>query len=466
MPHRIGDHDRFLARSRDNRQSGLYGFVSMDLLARKRAIPTTLAKSAVSVFVLMLAVSAFTGCPDSGSDGDAGSSGGADTGSVSENSVSDAQIATTQAELQAALDSWRENERITGASMSVFSSATGQIDMASGFAKLSIDPDRFPDGVLTIERPMFAGDLTHTLVAALVIQLVHEGTLALDAPIADWFPEIEYAGQITIRNMLEHTSGIPTFYTQDFVDLLYEQEPFVAQSPDRVIAVAAAAPGGAYFPPGTEYGYSKTNFLILGRIIEIVTGQPLEALLRERLFEPLGLDHTYLAGRERIPGGTPLGYEYVGPGTAAPTAVDGHVPQTPAISVISAEWASGALVSTPGDMTRLVQAIFESTEFAAIGREMLQIAEHPAQDSGPVIVDSGAGVFVWTENGRQVVGQFGFIYPFSAQFTYWPGSGTIVTVIANEVDSSRNPSTNFLLPVIENLTKEAKNILDEVQTGR
>ena len=438
----------------------------MDLLARKRAIPTTLAKSAVSVFVLMLAVSAFTGCPDSGSDGDAGSSDRADTGSVSENSVSDAQIATTQAELQAALDSWRENERITGASMSVFSSATGQIDMASGFAKLSIDPDRFPDGVLTIERPMFAGDLTHTLVAALVIQLVHEGTLALDAPIADWFPEIEYAGQITIRNMLEHTSGIPTFYTQDFVDLLYEQEPFVAQSPDRVIAVAAAAPGGAYFPPGTEYGYSKTNFLVLGRIIEIVTGQPLEALLRERLFEPLGLDHTYLAGRERIPGGTPLGYEYVGPGTAAPTAVDGHVPQTPAISVISAEWASGALVSTPGDMIRLVQAIFESTEFAAIGREMLQIAEHPAQDSGPVIIDSGAGVFVWTENGRQVVGQFGFIYPFSAQFTYWPGSGTIVTVIANEVDSSRNPSTNFLLPVIENLTKEAKNILDEVQTGR
>jgi hypothetical protein len=113
-----------------------------------------------------------------------------------------------------------------------------------------------------------------------------------------------------------------------------------------------------------------------------------------------------------------------------------------------------------------VQAIFESTEFAEIAREMLKIAEHPAEDSGPVIVDSGAGVFVWTEDGEQVVGQFGFIYPFSAQFTYWPGSGTIVTVIANEVDSSRNPSTNFLLPVIENVTKEAKKILDGVQTGR
>ena len=438
----------------------------MNHSARKRAKLTTLAKSAVSVFVFMLALSVFTCCSNSGSDGDAGSSDRADTGSVSEKTVSDAQIATIQAELQVALDSWRENERITGASMSVFSSATGQIDLASGFAKLSIDPDRFPDDVLTVESPMFAGDLAHTLVAALVIQLAHKGALALDASIANWYPEIEYARQITVRNMLDHTSGIPTFYTQDFVDVLYEQEPFVAQLPDRVIAVAAEAPAGAYFPPGTEYGYSKTNFLVLGRIIEIVTGQPLEALLRERLFEPLGLDHTYLAGRERIPGGTPLGYEYVGPGTAAPTAIDGHVPQTPAISVISAEWASGALVSTPSDITRLVQAIFESTEFAAVAREMLQIAEHAAEDSGPVIVDSGAGVFVWTENGQQVVGQFGFIYPFSAQFTYWPGSGTIITVIANEVDSSRNPSTNFLLPVIENLTKEAKKILDGVQTGR
>jgi len=458
MSHRTGGHDHSRVRSHANRQPGLYGFVSMNPVARKRAKPTTLAKSAASVFVLMLAVSVFIGCSFSGNGGE--------SGSVAENAVSDAQITTIQVELQAALDSWREDERITGASMSVFSTATGQIDMASGFAKLSIDPDRFPDDVLTVESPMFAGDLAHTLVAALVIQLAHKGALALDASIANWYPEIEYARQITVRNMLEHTSGIPAFYTQDFVDILYEEEPFVAQSPDRVIAVAAAAPGGAHFPPGTEYGYSKTNFLILGRIIEIVAGQPLEASLRERFFEPLGLDHTYLAGRERIPGGTPLGYEYVGPGTAAPTAVDGHVPQTPEISVISAEWASGALVSTPGDITRLVQAIFESTEFAEIAREMLKVAEHPAEDSGPVIVDSGAGVFVWTEDGEQVVGQFGFIYPFSAQFTYWPGSGTIVTVIANEVDSSRNPSTNFLLPVIENVTKEAKKILDGVQTGR
>lgn len=454
------------SQDKNSLSAGLYGFGSMIRVAQITKNPIFAAIVVLPIFALVASV--FTACSFG--------SGGGSSDSSRENVASKTEIAATLNDLQVALDSWRENERITGASMSVFSAATGQLDLASGVAKRSIDPDRFPDEILTVDRPMFAGDLTHTLVAALVIQLARQGALTLDSPIAEWFPEIEQASRITIRNLLEHTSGIPVFYTEDFLDVLYEQEPNLAQSPDDVIAVAAAASGGSYFSPGTQYGYSKTNFLILGRVIEMVTGQPLEAELRDSFFEPLGLDNTYLAGRENIPGSTPLGYEYAGPGTNAPTAVDGHVPQTPAISVISAEWASGALVSTPRDITRLVQAIFEPQEFPefpeleGVAQEMLRIADHPAQESGPVRVDSGAGVFVWTENGKQVVGQFGFLYPFSAQFTYWPesgsGPGIIIVVMANEVDSSRNPNSNFQLPVIEDLTKGAKRILDAVQKGR
>jgi hypothetical protein len=91
---------------------------------------------------------------------------------------------------------------------------------------------------------------------------------------------------------------------------------------------------------------------------------------------------------------------------------------------------------------------------------MLTVAEHPAQTSGETRIESGAGVFTWEEQGQTVVGQFGFIYPFSAQFAYWPESKTAIAVIANEVDSSRNPNSNFQLPVIENLTKELTEILD------
>ncbi len=365
---------------------------------------------------------------------------------------------TTAIELQAALDKWRESELITGASMSVSNSEIGQISLASGHASLTIDPERFSDDPLTIDRPMFVGDITHVLVAATIVELSKANMLRLDQTSDTWFPQIQNSNQITIRNLLEHTSGVPVFYTQEFLDDIYENQPDVARYPDQVINVAAAE--GSFFDPGTKYGYSKTNFIILGRIIELVTGTPLETELRNRFLDPLDMNDTYLAGREAIPGGIPGGYEYAGPNSLAPTSLDGHVPQTPEISVISAEWASGALVSTPKDILKFVQAIFNSSQYSGVRAELTKVAAHPAQD-GENRINSGAGVFVWDEDGEQVVGQFGFIYPFSAQFIYWPASKTAIAVIANEVDSSSNPNFNFQLPIIENLTSRVKEILDE-----
>ena len=364
-------------------------------------------------------------------------------------------------ELQTALDYWRVSEKITGASMSVYTPTFGQFDLASGLAKRSIDSDRFPDEVLTIGHPMFAGDLTHTLVAALIIQLAENDELQLDSTIEIWFPNIENANRITVRNLLEHTSGIPVFYTDDFLDLIYEKHPTLTVHPDDVISVAAKE--GSFFSPGSSYGYSKTNYLVLGRIVEMVTANDLETELQTRFFTPLEISDTYLGGRKAIPAGIPLGYEYTGEGTNAPTAIDGHVPQTPDIAAVSAEWASGGLVTTSRDVITIVRTIFESSNFSDISREMLLVADHPAQASETARVDSGAGVFTWIQNGQRVVGQFGFIYPFSAQFTYWPESKTVIAVIANEVDSSRNPDSNFQLPVIEDLTREAKLILDSQQ---
>ena len=372
------------------------------------------------------------------------------------------EVNATRIDLQNAFNEWREDERITGATMSVYSPTYGQYDLASGLSKRSIDPDRSPDVAVWPDNPMFVGDITHVLVAATVIQLDLEELLNLEADIEKWFPEIENSKNITIRNLLEHTSGVPVFYTAEFLDVLYEQEPAVTQDHDEVIAVAAAE--GSFFDPGSQYGYSKTNFLILGRIIEIVTGNSLHGEFQKRFFDPLGMTNTYLAGTALDSSSTPLGYEYAGLSSDAPTVVDGHVPQVPTHSVVSAEWASGALVSTPADVIKLVQVIFQLDDFEGVREEMLRVADHPAQASGSSRIESGAGVFTWTENDQRVIGQFGFIYPFSAQFVYWPDSGskdgTVIVVIANEVDSSRNPNSNFQLPVIENLTREVKMILD------
>lgn len=401
-----------------------------------------MTKFVLPAFFLLLA--SLLGCSDGSSD--------------AEKLVQPEKIAEIQKNLQAALDEWRENERITGASLSVSAPSIGDIDLVSGSSKLSIDPERFPDAPLGSDQPMFVGDITHLLVAATVVQLANEGSLEIQQTIDAWFPAIENSSQITVRNLLEHTSGVPIFYTEEFLDVLYEQSPNLSKSPDEVIAIAAAE--GSFFEPNSQYGYSKTNFIILGRIIELVAESTLEVELRSRFLDPLDMSDTYLAGRENIPDGIPLGYEYAGLTSDAPTVIDGHVPQTPAVSVVSAEWASGAIVSTTGDLIKLVRGIFESQEYDDLQSELLRPAAHAAQSSGPTRIESGAGVFLWQDDDEQVVGQFGFLYPFSAQFMYWPESKTVITVIANEVDSSRNPNSNFQLPVIENLTTKAKAIID------
>ncbi|MBT4125847.1 MAG: beta-lactamase family protein [Chloroflexi bacterium] len=408
-------------------------------IIRKPAAPATLVLPAFLLIVLTI-----ISCSSNGSDGD---------GRLSPESIDQ-----VRSDLQIALDDWRDGERITGATISVFAPAVGEINLASGFSKLSIDRERFPDTPLAIDQPMFVGDLTHLLIASAVIQLNNEEKLDLQQSIETWFPNIENSSLVTIRNLLEHTSGIPVFYTEEFLDVLYERSPNTAQIPDDVIAIAAAE--GSFFQPGSQYGYSKTNYIVLGRIIERITGSTLETELRNRFFEPLGMNDTYLAAREEIPGGFPLGYEYAGLTSDAPTAIDGHVPQTPTISVVSAEWASGGLVSTTQDLIKLVKGIFESDIYGDVRYELIRPAVHPAQSGGATQINSGAGVFVWDDDGDLAVGQFGFIYPFSAQFIYWPESEIVIALIANEVDSSRNPNSNFQLPVIENLTMKAKAILD------
>ncbi|MDG0867607.1 serine hydrolase [SAR202 cluster bacterium JH702] len=420
----------------------LYGSRRMNHQLEKYSRPAAMTKLLMPVFFLILA-SVF-GCSDGSSD--------------AEKRADPEKVAEIQKDLQTVLDEWRENERITGASLSVFSPPVGDIDLVSGSSKLSIDPERFPDTPLGSDQPMFIGDITHLLVAAIVVQLANEGSLEVQQTIDTWFPAIENSSQITVRNLLEHTSGVPIFYTEEFLDVLYEQSPNSSKSPDEVIAIAASE--GSFFEPNSQYGYSKTNFIILGRIIELVTESTLEFELRDRFLNPLDMSDTYLAGIEKIPSGIPLGYEYAGLSSDAPTVIDGHVPQTPATSVITAEWASGAVVSTTGDLIKLVQGIFESQEYEDLLSELLRPAAHAAQSSGPIRIESGAGVFIWQDDDEQVVGQFGFLYPFSAQFMYWPKSKTVITVIANEVDSSRNPNSNFQLPVIENLTTKAKTIID------
>lgn len=259
------------------------------------------------------------------------------------------------------LDDWRIERNITGVAMAVAGPGISVIELASGTAVAAENTAMTPD------RRLLISSVTKTFVAATVLQLVDDGALALDDPLGRWLPGVPSASEITIRQLLSHTSGLAN----------------------------TLAPA---FEPGTSFTHSNTNYVLLGHIIELETGAPLHAALRERLFEPLGLDSFHLAGAEPAPSPWGPGYatEYAGLfGAEGPALVD----QRMAMLVASTAWASGALVGTAGDVARFQRALMESAVLEASTLAEM-VAPSPVVDGfvasiGAPDIGGGLGVFLY-----------------------------------------------------------------------
>ena len=224
------------------------------------------------------------------------------------------------------------------------------------------DPDRAPRrhavGVadLTTGHPLRpsaqfrAGSVTKTFVATVVLQLVGEGQLRLDDPISRTLPGLLANGdQITVRQLLNHTSGLP--------DYILNPELFagIVQNriwmPRELVALAATHP--PRFAPGTAWEYSNTNYIVAGLLIEAVTQHPVARALERRIFTPLRLGHTsFPAADEPLTGYHAHGYlstETIPTADGQPLDVTGYNP--------SHAWAAGALVSNADDLSSFYRAL-------------------------------------------------------------------------------------------------------------
>ncbi|GID98073.1 hypothetical protein Adi01nite_74850 [Amorphoplanes digitatis] len=139
-----------------------------------------------------------------------------------------------------------------------------------------------------------------------LLQLVDEGTVTLDDPIARWLPSLPHADKVTLRMLGSSTSGYPDYESYPpFVARLYA-DPFRHWSERELIDLALARP--AWYTPGTNWSYSHANFVILGQVLERVTGTDVGRLLRQRVLNPLGLRSTVGADTAYIPGPVLHGY--------------------------------------------------------------------------------------------------------------------------------------------------------------
>jgi D-alanyl-D-alanine carboxypeptidase len=189
------------------------------------------------------------------------------------------------------------------------------------------------------------GSITKTFVATLVLRLVEDGELMLDDTVERWLPGLVPGGRmITVRHLLSHMSGLSDYVEDDRV----RRNPRRKWAPRELVAVALAAGRG---PPGRTFAYASTNYIVLGLIAERAGGAPLGRQLRDRLFEPLGLDHTSLVQGvvrgEHVHGHRPPTHQGIVTGTPA------DVSDEPAWWT----WAAGGVVSTADDVQRFFSAL-------------------------------------------------------------------------------------------------------------
>ncbi|TML11420.1 MAG: hypothetical protein E6G39_13965 [Actinobacteria bacterium] len=193
-------------------------------------------------------------------------------------------------ELDAMFDSWSQRWSITGAEVGATRPNKFLWQRASG-----IDITGEPAGV---DTRFDIGSITKTFTTAIVMQLVDEGTIDLDEPLPELraVPSFPYVGQMTVRDLLYHRSGLVNF--RDTPESA--SDPFSIVTPAQAVMVSAKYP--LQFAPGTKIAYTSTNFLLLGMLIEQRTGRTFDQLLHERLLTPLGLDKvTHLPSQPGAP---------------------------------------------------------------------------------------------------------------------------------------------------------------------
>ncbi|MGP4017145.1 serine hydrolase domain-containing protein [Saccharopolyspora sp. 5N708] len=189
---------------------------------------------------------------------------------------------------QALLDELRATHHVPGASLAVL--ADGEIhELASGVLHRGTGVE------VTTDSVFLAGSLAKPYTATLVMQLVDSGDLELDTPVVDVLPEFatpdpEATKTITIRQLLSHTGGV----TNDFNHDTGRGDDCIAKY------VQAAREVPLDLPPGTAYSYGSLGYVVLGRVIEVLTGKTWDQALRDMLFAPLGLEHSMTLPEEAL----------------------------------------------------------------------------------------------------------------------------------------------------------------------
>ncbi len=257
---------------------------------------------------------------------------------------------------------------------------------------------------LSVDDLFEVGSITKNFTAVTLLLLQEDGKIDLDQTIDKWFPDFEKGDKITVRMLLNHTSGI-----QEMTEILDPED------------IVENVNGRFNFEPGTSWAYINANFVLAGLIINQVAGKPAHEVIREKIIDPLKLTHTFMKGYEDYPKDT----------KSTPHAYDAHGNIVP-YEYYHKAWTAGALVSNVEDLFKYGYALFHgkilSEESMNQMLEIVKVFDVSTHDYQPVY---GLGTQYGKGSHSEFYGHGGDVFSSHSMLYYYPETDEIHIILNN-----------------------------------
>lgn len=298
---------------------------------------------------------------------------------------------------------------------------------------------------------MLVASISKVVTATIIHQLQEENVLNMEDQISTWLSEdligeIDNANQVTIRQLLNHTSGL-----YDYLNIRQTlntfNQPFFKET--QVEKLQYTYGQDAYHAPGADFTYSNTNYLLLGLIIEAATGQTLAQAVDRRITAPLGLQHFSMGTEE-----TPLPDDVARPYMAI---LGGQYVDISETAVSDAATGDGGVLSNMLDLTTYINGVFDGTllspagqarlteEFVLTGEDQADFDEWPEEAYG-------LGITRYNTPFGVAYGHTGFAATYSSILLYFPENGSTLALISSGID----------LQDADNFTDRSKALRDDM----
>jgi D-alanyl-D-alanine carboxypeptidase len=330
----------------------------------------------------------------------------------------------------------------------------GKVVYTAGYGQARLSPTLAADAAM--HYPI--GSITKQFTAACLLLLAEDGKLTLDDPVSKWYPELTRANEVTLRNLLTHTSGYEDYAPQDYTIPAW-MKPI---NPLDLIHVWAKKP--LDFDPGTKWQYSNTNFVLAALIVEKASGMTYWEFVSTRVLRPVGLNGTINLDTERDKV-EPQGYMRNALG-----------PLRPAILEAPGWYYGDASLALPvADLLRW--------DISIMNRTLLKPASYDAFEANMKLKDGtatgyGLGVDVGERDGHRVIAHSGEVGGFVAQNTVFPDDKIAIAVLTNqEASPAASAIARAITPLVlgggaaastsaAKAEAQVKQILTGLQVGR